>query len=52
MALLEEARQWLADNGLEGFLHIADTPPHEEPKHAATTIDLSEIIDGAVQALT
>ena len=32
MALSEEERQWLTENGLEGFLRIADTPPHEEPE--------------------
>ena len=48
MALSEEARQWLTENGLEGFLRIADTPPHDEPEQAATTIDLSKITEGAV----
>ena len=32
MALSNEARQWLTDNGLEVFMRIADTPPHEEPE--------------------
>ena len=48
MALSEEARQWLTDNELEGFLRIADAPPHEEPEQAATSIDLSEITKGVV----
>ena len=52
MALSEEARQWLTENGLEGFLQIADAPPHVELEQAAATIDLSEITEGAVQALT
>ena len=52
MALSEEARQWLTENGLEGLLRIADAPPHAEPEQAAATIDLSEITKGAVQALT
>ena len=52
MALSEEARQWLTDNGLEGFLRITDAPPHEEPEQAATSIDMSEITEGVVQALT
>ena len=30
----------------------ADAPPHAEPEQAATTIDLSEVTEGAVQALT
>ena len=48
MALSEEERQWLTENGLEGFLRIADAPPHEEPEQAATSIDLSEITKGVV----
>ena len=52
MALSEEARQWLTDNGLEGFLRIANAPPHDEPEQADATIDMSEITEGAVQALT
>ena len=52
MALSEEAKQWLTEHGLEGFLRIADAPPHAEPEQAAATIDLSEITEGAVQALT
>ena len=52
MALSDEARQWMTENGLEGLLRIADAPPHGEPEQAATTIDLSEITEGAVQALT
>ena len=51
MALSEEERQWLTENGLEGFLRIADAPPHEEPEQAATSIDLSEIMEGAIQAM-
>ena len=51
MALSEEARQWLTEKGLEGLLRIADAPPHAEPEQAATTINLSEITEGAVQAL-
>ena len=48
MALSEEARQWLTENGLEGLLRIADAAPHTEPEQAAATIDLSEITEGAV----
>ena len=51
MALSKEARQFLTENGLEGFMCIADAPPHEEPEHAATSIDLSEITEGAIQAM-
>ena len=48
MALSEEARQWLTENGLEGLLRIADAPPHAEPEKAAATIDLSKITEFAV----
>ena len=52
MALSDEAKQWLTEHRLEGFLRIADVPWHDEPEQAAATIDLSEITEGAVQALT
>ena len=52
MALSDKARQWFTDNGLEGFLRIADAPPHEEPEQVAATIDLTEITEGTIQALT
>ena len=52
MALSKEEKQWLTEHGLEGFLHIVDALPHDEPEQAATTIDLSEITEGALQALT
>ena len=52
MALSEEARQWMTENGLEGLLRIADAPPHAKPERAAATIDLTEVTEGAVQALT
>ena len=29
MALSDEARQWLKDNGLGGLLRVADAPPHK-----------------------
>ena len=48
MALSKEEKQWLTEHGLEGFLHIVDALPHDEPEQAATTIDLSEITEGAV----
>ena len=52
MALSEEARQWLTENGLEGLLRIDEVPPHAEPEQAAATIDLSKITEDTVQALT
>ena len=51
MALSDEGKQWLTEHGLEGFLRIADAPPHDEPKHVTATINLSEITEGTVQAL-
>ena len=52
MALSDEAKQWLTEHGLEGFLCIAEAPPHNEPEQAAATINLFEITEGVVQALT
>ena len=52
MALSDEARQWMTENRMEGLLRIADTPPHAEPEQATTTINLLEVTEGAVQALT
>ena len=52
MALPEEARQWMIENGLEGLLRIADAPPHAEPEQAVAIIDLLEVTEGAVPALT
>ena len=52
MTLSNAAREWFTKNGLEGFLRKADAPPHEEPEQVASTIDLTEIIEGTIQALT
>ena len=52
MALSDAAREWFTRNGLEGFLCIADALPHEEPEQVAPTIDLSELTEGTIQALT
>ena len=52
MALSDGARQWLTENGLGGLLRVADAPPHKEPEQAATAVDLAEVTEGAVQALT
>ena len=52
MALSDEAKQWITEHGLEGFLCIAEAPPHNEPEQAAATINLFEITEGVVQALT
>ena len=52
MALSKEAKQWLTKHGLQGFLRIANAPPHDEPEKAAATIDLSEITEGTMHALT
>ena len=52
MALSDAAREWFTKNSLEGFLYIADAPPHEELEHVAPTNDLAEITEGTIQALT
>ena len=52
MALSEGARQWMMENGLGGLLRIADAPPHDEPEQAAAAVDIAEVTEGAVQALT
>ena len=52
MALSDAAREWFTKNDLEGFLRIADAPPHEEPEQVAPTIDLADITEGTIQALT
>ena len=52
MALSTATREWFRKNNLEGFLRIANAPPHEEPEKGAPTIDLEEITEGTIQALT
>ena len=52
MALSDAAREWFTNKGLEGFLHIAKAPPHEELEQVALTIDLAEIAEGTIRALT
>ena len=52
MALSDAAKHWLSRNGLEEFLQIAEAPLHEEPERVALQIDLDEITEGMVQALT
>ena len=52
MALSTTTREWFSKNNLEGFLRIADAPPHEEPEKVGPTIDLEEITEGTIQALT
>ena len=52
MALSDAAKDWFSRNGLEEFLQIAEAPPHEEPERVALQIDLDEITEGMVQALT
>ena len=48
MALSDKAKEWFTKNGLEGFLRIADAPPHEELEQVAATIDLVEITEGTI----
>ena len=52
MALSTIAREWYSKNVLEGFLRITDAPLHEEPEKVAPTIDLKEITEDTIQALT
>ena len=52
MALSTASREWFSKNNLDGFLQIVDAPPHEEPEKVAPTIDLEEITEGTIQALT
>ena len=51
MALSEAAKTWFNRHGLEGFLRIAEAPPHEEPEKVALRIDLEEITEDVVRAL-
>ena len=50
MALSTTTREWFSKNNLEGFLRIADAPPHEEPEKVGPTIDLEEITEGTIHA--
>ena len=52
MVLLDKAREWFTENGLEGFLCIADAPPHDELGQVASMIGLAEITEDTIQALT
>ena len=51
MALSTATREWFNKHGLEGFLRVADAPPHEELENIVARIDLEEISEGTVQAL-
>ena len=48
---MNATRDWLTKNGLEGFIQVADAPPHEEPEKVASMIELDEISKGIVRAL-
>ena len=48
MALSETEKKWLTQNGLEGFLWVVETPPHEEPEKVAQKINLDEITEDAI----
>ena len=52
MVLSDKGRQWFTENCLYGFLRIGDAPPHEEPEQVTPTIDLAEITEGTIQAVT
>ena len=51
MALSETAKKWFTQHGLEGFLRIAEAPPHEEVEKVAKKIDLEVITEEAIRAL-
>ena len=51
MALFETAKKWFTQHGLEGFLRIAEAPPHDEPEKVAKKIDLEEITEESICAL-
>ena len=42
---------WFTQHGLEGFLRIAEAPPHDEPGKVAKKIDLEEITEDVIHAL-
>ena len=48
MTLATATRDWLTKHGLEGFLRVADAPPHEELEKFTLKIDLEEISKGIV----
>ena len=50
MALSNATRDWLIKNSLEGFIRVAEAPPHEEPEMVAATIDLDGLSKVTVQA--
>ena len=51
MALSETAKKCFTQHGLEGFLRIAEAPPHEEAEKVAKKIDLEVITEEAIRAL-
>ena len=49
MALSNEVKNCLIKNGLEGFIRVAEAPPHEELEQVS--IDLKAIRESTVHAL-
>ena len=49
MALLNEVKNCLIKNGLEGFIRVAEAPPHEEQDKVAMTIVVGKLSEGMVQ---
>ena len=50
MALSNEVKNCLIKNGLEGFIRVAEAPPHEELDKLAMTIVVDKLSEGMVQA--
>ena len=52
MALSIATREWFSKHDVEGFLRVTNAPPHDKAEKVAPAIDMSEITEGVVQALT
>ena len=51
MVLLEAAKKWLKQHGLEGFLRIVEAPPHGDAENVVKDIDMEVITEEAIRAL-
>ena len=47
----KKQKDWLIKHGWEGFLRVAEVPPHEEPEKVTSTIDLEEMSKGTMHTL-
>ena len=41
---------YLQEHGLEGFIRVAEAPPHQEPEKVAKTIDVEGISEATIMA--